>query len=144
MNTRSQRDSKVFIYGVKKIFKHPDYSNRNSNNDIALLKLNATVSFTEYLYPICLPTSSSNDAKAIVTGFGKTGRHDSTTEKLMKVILEIFSHNECQELLKTAQINQNTMICYGNRVLRGDSCRVNRNCFHIIAFLNIKNYNFKF
>ncbi|XP_070509422.1 venom protease-like [Chironomus tepperi] len=123
MNRRSQADAKVFIYGVEEIIVHPNFIQRSNNNDIALVKLNATVNFTEFLYPACLPTSQPQNAKAVVSGFGKTGRFDATSEELMKVIVDKFDHRDCQNTFRTVKIQRNSMLCYGNKTHRADSCK---------------------
>lgn len=40
-------------FGISKITSHPDYS--PYNNDIALIRLNQSITFTDKLIPICLP-----------------------------------------------------------------------------------------
>ena len=126
MSSRLQSDNKVFVYGVSQIIGHSEYKRRTFNNDIALLKLNDTVKFTEFLYPACLPTENPENFKAIVTGFGRTGGDHASSEKLMKVYVEKFPQTECQSILRRIRIDPNTMLCYGNRTDPGDSCRVCR------------------
>ncbi|KAL7042177.1 hypothetical protein ACKWTF_001048 [Chironomus riparius] len=123
MNSRSQADDKVFTYGVEKNIKYAEYNARFMSNDIALLKLNGTVTFTEFLYPACLPTSEPNHDKAIVTGFGKTHRTDASSEKLMKVTVHKFDQTDCQIIIRQIRINKNSMICYGNKTHPADSCQ---------------------
>ena len=123
MNRRSKSDDKVFVYGVSEIIGHSGYRQRTFNNDIALLKLNDTVNFTEFLYPACLPTSPPEAEKAIVTGYGRTGRFEENSEVLMKANVEKFNHSECQSILRRIKIHGDSMICYGNRTHPGDSCK---------------------
>lgn len=40
---------------VEKIFLHPNFQPDNYNNDIALLRLEEQVGFTEFIRPVCLP-----------------------------------------------------------------------------------------
>jgi hypothetical protein len=124
MNDRSQTDDKVFTYGVEEIIGHSEYKIRTFNNDIALVKLDGIVKFTEFLYPACLPTSQPENEKALVTGFGRTGRDDASSDKLMKVFVEKYSQPDCQKVLKQIKIDGNSMICYGNKTHPGDSCQV--------------------
>uniref|UniRef100_A0A8D2IZF8 Peptidase S1 domain-containing protein n=1 Tax=Varanus komodoensis TaxID=61221 RepID=A0A8D2IZF8_VARKO len=64
----------VVVSGVRQIILHPDYTNSiDSSGDIALLKLNTPVQFTNFILPICLPASSvrfSPNADCWVTGWG--------------------------------------------------------------------------
>jgi len=124
MISRSQNDSDVFIYNVEKVIAHNKYSPRTFNNDIALLKLDSNVNFTEFIYPICLPTRQHDEPKVVVTGLGKTGRDNAQSEILLKVVLEKFSHRECQEKIRSREIDQATMMCYGDHLERKDACGV--------------------
>lgn len=90
------------MYGVAEIFQHPNYNRKTYAEDIGLLKLNATVSFNEFVMPICLPSMLYNVNKAVVSGFGRTGFQQSSTENLLKVTLEKFTHAECQQTYLTA------------------------------------------
>lgn len=44
-------------YDINEIIAHPRYSRDTHQNDIALLRLNQTVRYTNYIRPICLPIS---------------------------------------------------------------------------------------
>ncbi|KAK4887604.1 hypothetical protein RN001_003875 [Aquatica leii] len=61
-------------YGIEKVINHPFYSSYLLLNDIALLRLNETVQFSDYVRPICLPTSEDELAYYGITlystGFG--------------------------------------------------------------------------
>lgn len=125
MIQRFKNDTSVSVYGVDEIIGHPQYNPRTYSNDIALLRLNDTVQFNSKVYPICLPTIQHDDAKAIVTGFGKTGMNQEQADNLQKVELEFFSYDECQKRYKRIKnINTKTMLCYGHHTERKDSCKV--------------------
>ncbi|TSW75982.1 Serine protease 27 [Bagarius yarrelli] len=44
---------------VKRFISHPGYNKINNDNDIALLHLTATVKYTDYIRPVCLPSHKS-------------------------------------------------------------------------------------
>jgi hypothetical protein len=102
VNSRSQNDDRTLVYDVSEIFEHPGYNKKTFNEDIGLLKLNASVSFSEFVMPICLPSNPPIANKAVVSGFGRTGYGESSSENLLKVTLEKFSSSECQEALGSA------------------------------------------
>ena len=124
MLQRLQNNDLTVTYGVAEIFQHPKYEKRTFNNDIAILRLNDTVEFSDKIYPICLPSKQHEDSEAIVTGFGKTGLNHAQSDNLLKVGLEWFSFNDCQALYRLKRLNQSTMICYGHRTERKDACQV--------------------
>lgn len=58
---------------VSQIINHPSYDSNTQNNDICLLKLLSSVTFTDYIKPICLAASGSTyvaGANAWITGWG--------------------------------------------------------------------------
>lgn len=62
---------------VERIIPHPEYSSSDWNkyNDIALLRLEKTINFTDFIRPICLPTESFTIEPGIfmsLCGWGKT------------------------------------------------------------------------
>ena len=124
MIQRSQMDERVKIFDVDQRHKYPQYNPRNYANDIGIIKFKGKVNFNEHLYPICLPTSQLESADVIVSGFGQTGQTHAQTENLMKVGLKRFTHDECQTLYMNNPIDKKTMLCYGSRREKKDSCRV--------------------
>ncbi len=52
---------------------HPSYDSNTHNNDIALLRLSSTVTFNNYIRPVCLAAQSSvfiSDTSSWITGWG--------------------------------------------------------------------------
>jgi len=124
MLKESQMDDEVFIYRVDRKITHPMFSRLTREGDIGLLKLNDTVVFTKYIYPICLPTKQPDNSKAIATGFGTTGFSKIKSDHLLKVSLDMFSHNECQETFDDITYYSTSMLCYGHRTEEKDACDV--------------------
>ncbi|GLV41993.1 uncharacterized protein CBL_10152 [Carabus blaptoides fortunei] len=119
-------------YSVVERIPHPDYKPPSSYNDIALLKLNSEVKFTEYVKPICLPVTPMAEVVSVLeaTGWGKveTGQPSS---HLLKVKLDEFSHEQCNETymhimsmrkLKYGIVNE-TQICAGGKNAKKDTCQ---------------------
>jgi V8-like Glu-specific endopeptidase len=102
VNSRSQNDDRTLVYVVSEIFEHPNYNKKTFNEDLGLLKLNASVQFSEFVMPICLPSKSPDANKAVASGFGRTGYQQASSEDLLKVVLEKFTTEECQEAFGSA------------------------------------------
>lgn len=47
---------------MKRVVKHPRYSQTNYDNDIALVQLDSPVDFKGIFNPVCLPTPKKNFA----------------------------------------------------------------------------------
>lgn len=63
---------------VSQIIVHPNYNNTLYNNDLALMRILTPVTFTNYIRPICLASSSSQFFNATLcwaTGWGKTSKN---------------------------------------------------------------------
>lgn len=88
---------------IERIIVHEQYDpdSRSQYHDIALLRLQRDVTFTEFIKPICLPVETglrsikyTNKALEVV-GFGKTETENSSSNKL-KVSLNALSDQQCQ------------------------------------------------
>jgi len=62
------------VYFVEEIKIHPDWNTNTIRNDVALIKLNRHISYTNTISPICLPPPSDSAAvlgkKLVLTGWG--------------------------------------------------------------------------
>lgn len=122
MITRNDKENAV-IYGINETIKHHNYNPRIFNDDIALIKLNSTVTFSSFINSICLPSRPSNHLKAIVTGFGVTGFNHVLSESLLEVTLEKFSEQECRRFYHS-RFNEDSMLCYGHHSEMKNTCQV--------------------
>lgn len=129
---RTQSDNSSFVLNVKEIFQHPSYDPKKLNNDLGLLKLDAPVPLSERILPICLPQKFTTPLKAVATGFGLTDQGASASKELLKVTLERFTQEECQQPFgKAVTITNDTMICYGHHTERKDSCNGDSGIFSL-------------
>ncbi|XP_016519398.1 transmembrane protease serine 9-like [Poecilia formosa] len=104
------------------ITSHPNYDVQSSNNDIALLRLSAPVTFTSYISPVCLAAAGSIFSSGVnswITGWGNIGLCESLPSpgNLLEVETDIVGNGQCScdysEILGD-QITDN-MICAGFR-----------------------------
>lgn len=82
------------------IHSHESYQKLDSNklNDIAVLKLDSFVEFSDFVRPVCIDLDSSlNTFYGTVTiiGFGKTETL-SPSQKMLKADVDIANHRECK------------------------------------------------
>lgn len=119
------------IYTINKTITHPDYTAGSTYNDIALLKLNKTVEFTQYIQPACLsyPKFTKRDLeKLTATGWGLTEYGGSASDRLMKVEIQTFDLDECNKNYKISRrlstgIQQEIQLCAGGRNVVKDTCQ---------------------
>lgn len=100
---------------VQKVFVHPDWSPRNINNDIALIKLATPAKLVKTVSPVCL-TDATDSFKGgdicVTTGWGNT-RYSAFNDpnKLQQTALPLLSKEQCMKFWDTAITD--AMICAG-------------------------------
>lgn len=126
-------DAQPNQFDIAERIKHPDYTNRFKYNDIALIRLDASVKFNEYIRPACLPEYSSTGFNAFATGWGRIDFDRQQSTHLLKVELSLYTYQECNELYLTIKdrhidrgILNDTQICAGSYIGRGDTCLVTK------------------
>uniref|UniRef100_A0A4W4E5Z6 Peptidase S1 domain-containing protein n=1 Tax=Electrophorus electricus TaxID=8005 RepID=A0A4W4E5Z6_ELEEL len=110
---------------VTSVTIHPNYDANTVNNDLALLQLSSTVTFTPYITPICLAASGStffNGTLSWVTGWGNiaTGASLPSPGYLQEVQVPIIGNRQCF-CLYGGGITGN-MICAGALPGNKDPC----------------------
>ncbi|XP_041960242.1 prostasin-like isoform X1 [Alosa sapidissima] len=105
---------------LSQIISHPSYD-RDTNNDIALLRLSTPVNFTDYVSPVCLAASGSEfstGTNSWVTGWGYVGDGESLPfpGTLQEVEVPVLGNRQCGCIYRilNADITYN-MICAGLR-----------------------------
>uniref|UniRef100_A0A4W4DY39 Peptidase S1 domain-containing protein n=1 Tax=Electrophorus electricus TaxID=8005 RepID=A0A4W4DY39_ELEEL len=111
---------------VTSVTINPNYDANTLNNDLALLQLSSTVTFTPYITPICLAASGStffNGTLSWVTGWGNIASGVSLPSPgyLQEVQVPIIGNRQCF-CLYGGGITGN-MICAGALTGGKDSCQ---------------------
>lgn len=110
--------------------RHYDYKIPAKYNDIALLKLERPVTFSQYVRPACLAESFAIPTeKVIATGWGRTEYAEMTSAHLQKVHLDLIPQPECNASyapylsrnLRNGVVAE-TQFCAGSKLQR-DTCQ---------------------
>ncbi|KAK2822868.1 hypothetical protein Q5P01_022933 [Channa striata] len=119
--------SEVTLKAVRN-FKHPDYNSLTVDNDIALLRLEHPVSFTEFIIPICLPGRELaervlhvNGTITVVSGWGKADLDSTLYSSALNVIkVPLVNRSVCSRQMSN-NISDN-VLCAGILGQRMDAC----------------------
>lgn len=106
--------------GIEKVIVNADYdpTSKSRFNDIALIRFDRDVEFSDFITPICLPTEDKirqknhTATKAFATGWGLT-EHKIRSDVKLKVALDIVDHQQCRKLYNTKAEIRNTHLCAG-------------------------------
>lgn len=75
---------------ISDIIIHPDWNNFyiGYDADIAILRLDKPVQFTDYIKPVCFPSTDENvfDINGTVVGYGLTEKSKLKAEKVAKFV----------------------------------------------------------
>ncbi|XP_014616628.1 PREDICTED: uncharacterized protein LOC106793868 [Polistes canadensis] len=111
---------------LDQIVLHPDYIDNGFINDIALLRLEKSVTFSDYVRPVCLPQNEpKSGTTCTVTGWGQLfeiGRIFPDT--LQEVQLPLISTEECRRKTIFLPLYRITsgMLCAGLKDGGRDAC----------------------
>uniref|UniRef100_A0A452H7M6 Coagulation factor VII n=1 Tax=Gopherus agassizii TaxID=38772 RepID=A0A452H7M6_9SAUR len=112
---------------VSEIIMHEKYIPQKTDHDIALLRLEAPVNFSDYVVPICLPekqfaTSELSSIRfSTVSGWGRLIEGGAAAAVLMRVDLPRVKTQEC---IQKANLNiTENMFCAGDLSGTKDSCK---------------------
>ncbi|XP_069507867.1 serine protease 33-like [Ambystoma mexicanum] len=120
---------------VQKVVIHPKYTWQTFRGDVALVKLDRAVSFTDYILPVCLPADSvrfSTGLNCWATGWGsiRPGVNLPPPMTLQKVQLPLIDSAMCDSLYhvnspldSSVTIVYPEMICAGYKDGGKDSCQ---------------------
>ncbi|XP_055708950.1 uncharacterized protein LOC129805183 [Phlebotomus papatasi] len=115
---------------IKRHVPFPEYTRRTQYNDLALLELERKVTFNPYVRPACLFTQFNTETdKAIATGWGRVEWAGDTSSNLLKVTLELFTHQECNKSFEfninrklSKGIVDESQLCAGSHSEEKDTC----------------------
>jgi secreted trypsin-like serine protease len=104
------------IAQVKSVKPHEKYDANGVINDVAILQLTDPVTFSQYVQPICLPTTSapSDPSKCYAVGWGRISNDNTkTADILQQALLPVLSDATCTSTWGDTY-RADTMICAGH------------------------------
>lgn len=124
-------DAQPMDFKVANYRTHPQYDSNLKYNDIALVRLEKNVPFTDYMRPACLPYQDfDNKSQLIVTGWGSTQLAGRNAAHLQKAAVEFFEQSECDEIYSEEEdsalpsgIKHRIQICAGSKEDIKDTCQ---------------------
>ncbi|XP_072035696.1 mannan-binding lectin serine protease 1-like [Amphiura filiformis] len=134
LHDRNNMDSRSVTIHTDQIIVHPNYEASSYDADIALLHLNESVTFTDYIRPLCLPTQNPNsdqtvgnedtrvdhDTSGVLTGWGFT-ETGAQSDVLKEVYVPLVSRETCRA--STEHVVTSNMVCAGATEGGSDSCK---------------------
>ncbi|XP_069840785.1 serine protease 27-like [Dendropsophus ebraccatus] len=117
-------DNPHAVTRIGSVYLHPNFSSIISEHNIALLKLDSPVTYTDYIRPICLPSSASATfpcgMECWVTGWGNKNSNVALPDPktLQKVQQKLIDHKTCNQMYQkefgsSETMAYDTMICAG-------------------------------
>ena len=110
---------------MDQVCTHPKYDDRTMDYDIALLRLDKAVSYSDAMRPICLPSSTENfpsGTQCVVTGWGKIRDSGPVSDKLRVASVPVIDHNKYKQMYGGNRITER-MTCAGYERGGIDSCQ---------------------
>ncbi|XP_015280486.1 PREDICTED: plasma kallikrein [Gekko japonicus] len=115
------------FFKVQEIIVHPEYEVSEEGYDIALMKLDRPMNFSDLQQPLCLPTNEDTKentgyTNCWVTGWGYTTERGQIQDVLQKVNIPLIANAECQLRYRDFRIH-NKMVCAGYSEGGKDACK---------------------
>ncbi|XP_039946858.1 transmembrane protease serine 2 isoform X2 [Hirundo rustica] len=113
-------------YRVQQIISHPYYDTDSKDNDVALMKLETPLSFTETVRPVCLPNPGmmfQPNQQCWISGWGAEYQGGKTSNNLNFVAVPLIERSRCNAVYIYNGMILPTMICAGDLAGGIDSCQ---------------------
>ncbi|NXX79448.1 TMPS2 protease, partial [Urocolius indicus] len=113
-------------YKVQLVISHPDYDTDSKDNDVALMKLETPLSFTDTVQPVCLPNPGmmfQTNQECWISGWGAEYQGGKTSNNLNYAMVQLIEYSTCNSVSVYNGMVLPTMICAGYLEGGVDSCQ---------------------
>ncbi|CAG9792780.1 unnamed protein product [Diatraea saccharalis] len=112
-------------YLISQFIVHPLYTSSNYDYDIAILRLQSDIVFSDRVGPVCLPFKYTNNdmtgAQLTILGWGTLFPGGPKSNVLRKVNVDVISQNSCQSAVPTLTSRQICTYTPGKDACQDDS-----------------------
>ncbi|XP_077066706.1 ovochymase-2 [Siphateles boraxobius] len=116
-------------FHIKTVMFHEKYQRTSPMSyDIALLEINGSIHFDDFIKPVCLPHSGERfppKTMCVVGGWGRITERGPLPSVLQEVHLDLLKQSKCKDVLQTLRPEQKTftVLCAGPGRGRRDACQ---------------------
>lgn len=156
LNSISEQSHVAIYRRISKFIVHPEYET-SINNDIALIKMDASVKFeTRKLRPACLWTENeSTNSKAIFAGWGTMKFRNAfgyERRNLLDVPVDLVDVTKCKSTMGNDEAKKEYHICSKGADLGnikecegGEQLKIFKmDSFHLYKFISICTYSYRY
>uniref|UniRef100_A0A667X0V0 pancreatic elastase II n=1 Tax=Myripristis murdjan TaxID=586833 RepID=A0A667X0V0_9TELE len=114
-NLKLKEKGAVFM-GTANITVHEKWNPSLIHNDIALIKLESAVTFSDTIMAACLPKAGfilPHDEPCYITGWGRISTGGPTADILQQALLPVVDHATCTKPDWWGSLVKDTMVCAG-------------------------------